>query len=226
VLVLAVTLAAPLAASSAPAAGTDPAQQSAHIVDPSSPLVEQAMRSDVLTVHVRVAYDQSITSKLLRRSFRNEAAAIWEDYGVEILWSDSEVPADVHLDAIVARKRSDRVLTVREPVLALTRLENGAVREPIRVLFDTIDAMLQERHEGIESARYEQVLGRALGRVLAHEIGHVLLGRQHDPEGLMRATFPVYDLTRFDRERFRLTRASADRLRIAIDNLAGAGGAF
>jgi hypothetical protein len=32
------------------------------------------------------------------------------------------------------------------------------------------------------------LVGRALGRVLAHEIGHWLFGREHAPHGLMRAS--------------------------------------
>jgi hypothetical protein len=37
-------------------------------------------------------------------------------------------------------------------------------------------------------------VGRALGRVLAHEIGHWLFGREHTPNGLMRASIKRRDL--------------------------------
>ena len=37
-------------------------------------------------------------------------------------------------------------------------------------------------------------VGRALGRVLAHEIGHWLFGREHTPHGLMRASITRRDL--------------------------------
>jgi hypothetical protein len=39
-----------------------------------------------------------------------------------------------------------------------------------------------------------RLLGRGLGRVVAHEIGHWLMGRDHAHEGLMRPTFGVRDL--------------------------------
>ena len=38
------------------------------------------------------------------------------------------------------------------------------------------------------------VLGRGLGRVVAHEIGHWLMGRGHTQRGLMRPSFDVHDL--------------------------------
>jgi hypothetical protein len=38
------------------------------------------------------------------------------------------------------------------------------------------------------------LLGRAVGRVIAHEVGHWLTGRRHTRDGLMRATFRERDL--------------------------------
>ena len=38
------------------------------------------------------------------------------------------------------------------------------------------------------------LLGRGLGRVVAHEIGHWLMGRGHTKQGLMRRAFGVDDL--------------------------------
>jgi hypothetical protein len=40
----------------------------------------------------------------------------------------------------------------------------------------------------------ERAIGRALGRVVAHEIGHWLFGRDHTPTGLMRASIRKPDL--------------------------------
>ena len=65
------------------------------------------------------------------------------------------------------------------------------------------------------SVTYDRVLGLAIGRVLAHELGHVLLGSPgyHDAEGLMRAKFQRDDLARPERSRFRLAPFSVERLR-------------
>jgi hypothetical protein len=65
-------------------------------------------------------------------------------------------------------------------------------------------------------------MGRALGRVLAHEIGHVLLAvRQHDRSGLMRAVFTPAELGAPDREAFRLTSDDLGRLRSRIQVMTG-----
>lgn len=63
-------------------------------------------------------------------------------------------------------------------------------------------------------------LGRALGRTLAHELGHVLLGeRPHERRGLMRSAFKHRDLTsagggslKFSSQELRRLRAAAERL--------------
>ena len=63
-------------------------------------------------------------------------------------------------------------------------------------------------------------LARALGRVLAHEIGHVLLGAlYHDRAGLMRAAFRPDELAEPNGAPFHLTRNSVDRLRSRLPAL-------
>ena len=57
-------------------------------------------------------------------------------------------------------------------------------------------------------------LGRALGRVLAHEIGHVVLAAaKHQSRGLMRASFVAEDLIRPQRWSYTLSEAEVARLR-------------
>ena len=63
---------------------------------------------------------------------------------------------------------------------------------------------------------------RALGRVLAHEIGHVLLSAPyHDEAGLMRAVFRPDELAGPDRAPFRLTCGGIGRLRSRVRMLTG-----
>jgi hypothetical protein len=53
----------------------------------------------------------------------------------------------------------------------------------------------EHAYTGLPSALADTFLGRALGRVVAHEIGHYLLGtREHTPHGLMRARYTPQDL--------------------------------
>jgi len=68
--------------------------------------------------------------------------------------------------------------------------------------------------------RQERGSATGLGRVLAHEIGHVLLGvpAYHDPDGLMRTTFVAEDFEGA-RSRFQLMEQSVVRLRARIASL-------
>lgn len=61
---------------------------------------------------------------------------------------------------------------------------------------------------------FDQMMTRALGRVLAHEIGHYLLrSKAHQASGLMRAAFSGDDLAAWARTRFVLDSGTLPRLR-------------
>jgi hypothetical protein len=58
------------------------------------------------------------------------------------------------------------------------------------------------------------VMARALGRVLAHEIGHFVLALpSHAPSGLMRPAFTGRELAGLDRQAFALSAELRPRLR-------------
>jgi hypothetical protein len=63
----------------------------------------------------------------------------------------------------------------------------------------------------------DQVAARALGRVLAHELGHYLLAsKTHASSGLMRAGFSGAELAAWDRGRFALDTGALPRLRARL----------
>ena len=178
----------------------------------------------VLAVHVHITFDRSITSKALETVAKEEAAAIWSDYGVELEWSDRGIEPALCLDAFVQRHRRSGPFGGAPEVLAHTTITPGAIAgAPILISFDAVDALLEQEHFANLSL-HDRAVAIALGRVLAHEIGHVLLGSPgyHDPEGLMRARFLTNDLVRMERSRFRLTEGSIERLRSRIASLSDA----
>jgi len=91
---------------------------------------------------------------------------------------------------------------------------------PVRISFDAVTALL-DNHRGSTQLIHDYSLAAALGRVVAHEIGHVLLGSPayHDNDGLMRTTFFPDDLARPERSRFLLAQHSVMRLRERIAEL-------
>lgn len=174
-----------------------------------------------LAVQVNLEFDPSITSQLIKQGTSDEAAALWRAYGVDLVFADRRADAGLTLDVIV--ERSDRRPAPRQltPVLGRTTIAPGApMQAPIRISFDAIDSLLERSH-GVNPMLHVYAIAAALGRVLAHEIGHVLLGAPsyHDADGLMRTTFVSDDLARPDRSRFFLAIRSAARLRTRIASL-------
>lgn len=162
----------------------------------------------------------------LVRSMQQEVSSIWEPYGVRIRTSDStevdrceQVQASFEVQIVqrrpLGRGRPPKV------VLGRTRVEaRPIVNRPVMIDYSATEQVLRSlRHdELVHAARTANVgaleIGRALGRVLAHEIGHVLLGQaEHERRGLMRQLFPADDLAAFEHRSFGLSPQDVLRLR-------------
>jgi len=174
------------------------------------------------TVRVNIEFDCAIRSPIVERIVEDEAAKIWSAYGVELLWSDNPPEATMDLDVIVTAPDRDVPL----PVGVLAQLgkttinAEGVVQGPIRIAFGPIKSIVNHQPDSGALVR-DRELGRALGRVLAHEIGHALLGypAYHDRLGLMRAELPLRDLASADRTGVQLSDMSAERLRDRLGRL-------
>lgn len=180
--------------------------------------------SGEICIDMNLRFDERDSAGALVESMASEAASIWESYGVRLQWRATPGPArcawtqasfDVLLDPPSPGARSSKV------ILGSTYLAPGVIDHvPIHV-----DRRATERVLG--SLAFDQLarllgragvdpsdVGRAMGRVLAHEIGHVLLAtRDHQPGGLMRAAFIAADLLTPDRHSYRLSPAEVTRLR-------------
>ena len=51
-----------------------------------------------LAVHINVEFDPSITSTSIKTMAKDEAAAIWSAYDVDLQWTERETPAALSLD--------------------------------------------------------------------------------------------------------------------------------
>jgi hypothetical protein len=149
-------------------------------------------------------------------TLRDEATRIWLTHGVALLWTQ---PAPVSCDTFVPMVFDDaRVRALagpkRDAAMALTefsargRIVYVSAPSAFRLL-SAPGSHLALMAEGEWSHRG----GILLGRVVAHELGHVLLETTaHSKRGLMRPVFSVNDALSADRQATTLTSLETTRL--------------
>ena len=168
------------------------------------------------------------------QTMRDEASAIWQRYGLQIQWPsnrrDVQCPF-VHgsFDVLVEDQPPSAGSASRVGVLGSTRLVPAAI-DHVGILVD-YDETLGLLESLPESQRFTLLnhpdigpvdVGRALGRVLAHEIGHVVLGApRHQSWGLMRKRFTPADLADRRRGAYTLSRREVERLALRERELRG-----
>ncbi len=134
-------------------------------------------------------------------ALEREATAIWAPYGVDLHW---RLPGcaieDASFDILIEGRLSRTV--ANRPVLGSTEVQLTPIEcVPIVIDYnavdDTLSSLTMEAIAGVlgRDRLYPEDMGRALGRVAAHELGHVLLGLpNHQRQGLMRASFRAIEL--------------------------------
>ena len=130
-----------------------------------------------------------------------EAAAIWQPYGVAVTGADLiACPArtDGLVLTVVMSSATAPPADRQAPLGAVDFDADGAPAHVMTVFVDRILRMLEGAHLwSVPASQWprvirEQAVGCAIGRVIAHEIGHVLLrSRRHTARGLMRAVQPA-----------------------------------
>jgi hypothetical protein len=137
-----------------------------------------------------------------------EASAIWADAGISLRWAHSGPQRRMHAEDILVLVRNRLAWHPHTAVHAgrgrtLGRLLRASEAQPGRVIevalpviVDAIqrESPFRERLGSLPAVMRHHILGRAVGRVAAHEIGHWLFGRGHAPAGLMRASIARRDL--------------------------------
>ena len=165
-------------------------------------------------------------------SMRREADAIWRPHGVAIAiltpaQAASPAAADGRLVVTLAHApRRPPVAGRREPLGAILFDHDNAPATTVTIDVGAVTATVAGVRWGGRAidawpvALRDAVVGRALGRVLAHEIGHYLLAsRTHGSEGLMRAIFDGDELARPGRTGFTIVERDLPRLRARLAGL-------
>jgi len=173
--------------------------------------------------------DVSALTSMPSREYRamiREAGAIWRPYGVSLTWvaapGGASLPENDRLLTVVDAGPViiDR-LRVATPRLGAVVFEDGHILAEQRVTMAVgeVERLVDEapwvsgRVGDCPPAFREELVGRALGRVLAHEIGHYMLAwRTHTPKGLMRSDFRNDLLVDPDRRSFQIAAVLLPRL--------------
>ena len=189
-------------------------------------LLAAALDAALPSTHLALTFGSSTPMTALPRAVMTtavrEAAAIWSPYRVVV---DQALPCASAPDEAI-------VLTVvtgatphggdgvqRGAIGAIEFFEDGTPDGVLTVFFDLLRRFVMAVRLGDVSAdrwppaMRERILGRGLGRVIAHEIGHYLLGsRGHRASGLMRAVQRIDELFGQGQNGFRLTASDVRQL--------------
>jgi hypothetical protein len=155
-----------------------------------------------VTLHL---VDHGGLTRQAREEMMREAVHPWRAVGANVEWASSApTPQRVQVRVIVTRdtvndeaafassreRRMASILFVDGkpiPLVNVYLVEVLRLLEGVRVS----DKALSDR----PAALRDRLMGRALGRAVAHELGHFLFGSaDHAPFGLMRATHPIEHL--------------------------------
>ena len=160
-----------------------------------------------------------------------EAAEIWMPYGVAFTAIEG-MPAscadgDLSLDVIFdLEPQADAASTNNgSDGLGHIRFASDGAPEPwTRIHYAAVTRMATSGPVmGLQASQWparlrEEIVARAVGRVLAHEVGHFLLRWPHHAEsGLMRGQFRASTLADPDARAFSLTSGDRARFQIVLD---------
>jgi hypothetical protein len=152
---------------------------------------------------------------LTERIMKKELGRIWASEGVAILWRKSEAevrPGDrfIRLTLTGTEDRSHR--QIDRYVLGDFLAKEGRIRISMYAASQAATSSVAARRTR-DPFEYPLALGYVLGRAIAHEVGHALLGTEHAESGLMQAAFNPSIIAESPSDRFQLTVAESARLR-------------
>jgi hypothetical protein len=144
-----------------------------------------------------------------------ETELVYRSAGVQIVWHECEAfppPAgQAHDPWFVIRLRTDKPPLTVGPA-SLDVMGKAFVEEHGGYMADAYLQAIQatsEKHRGDSSV--------LLGFVMAHELGHLLLGAGHTPDGVMQAAWGQKQMDALRQRWLRFTAECAGRIRHALE---------
>ena len=147
-----------------------------------------------------------------------EAAEIWRAAGVDVVWQcdNGTVAARPSVRVTIGNWRGTGIAEDQTMPLGWIVFTDGAPEHEVYVSYTNAVALLDLSRGHVSAsaqmprAEREALLGRAMGRAVAHELGHFLLASSaHSARGLMQAKRTANEF--FSTERSRFEVAPRDR---------------
>jgi hypothetical protein len=178
------------------------------VIPAASQASAPAGRSTVMTaceelpqsVELRLVTDLPLSAEI-RERIQQEVENIWEPQGIAVEWAEEHTK---NLDTViyVVVRRGIAPGSGQRRVAGWIRFAtNGEPSNLIEASYETILSRVKRAKQTAgwsvahsEDGLHDVVVGRAIGRVVAHELGHWLLGPGHGTVGLMKHRFSGDDL--------------------------------
>jgi hypothetical protein len=173
----------------------------------------------VITLYV--GFEQQAPPGALLAQAQAEASTVLAPAGVNFEWRSLDDPRSgqpvEELVVVRFKGRCQAVPGVRPQnayggALGWTHISDGEVLPFSDIDCDRTWALIQQQLGGEPEAEHDRILGRALGRVLAHELYHIFANTtRHTASGLSKACYTAAELAdgvfRFQSEAFAKMRA-------------------
>lgn len=125
-------------------------------------------------------------SPFVLESARKEVSAIYRQSAFPVVWNEEAEPSFAPRLVVLFREAASFPIKTERQALGLALLSHDDELPNTRVLVVFLD-----RLENLLPCSCPLARGRALGRVIAHEMGHSLkYAERHSSDGLMRAHIP------------------------------------
>jgi len=168
-----------------------------------------------LTINVFAASDISPT--MVSRAL-DETASIWRAAGVEFVWKRAPAsPTPAALSVVIGHD----VRPVREGALALGWIyfDESTPGQRLYISYTNVQQLMRESVGAIGVVDHmpiferEVLMARAIGRALAHELGHYFLAsKEHTKNGLMKAHRTAVEFFGPDHRPFKLDGAQRSQI--------------
>ena len=166
-----------------------------------------------LSLIVNVSATRDIPASVVRDALV-EANRIWRPGGTTFDWRrESTLPAPLR---VVIDHEGAAPAAANTMALGWVIFDAGVPGADIHLSYANAQRLLEESADFVGHSRarimtiveHDTMLARALGRALAHELGHILLAsKEHTQSGLMKATRTAVEFFAPDTQRFEITAA-------------------